>query len=297
MTETGFVGLGNMGRPMAANIMAAGAKLVVNDRDPAAVASLIAKGAEDAGSLKALCARAETVFLSLPTPEVVLAVGREIASHPGVVKRVVDLSTTGPKVEMDLAEVLAGAGIALIDSPVSGGVAGAKKGTLALMAAGPSSHFETVEPQLKALGRVIRVASEPGKAQVMKLINNICSAAALAITSEAMVMGAKAGLDADVMIEVLNAGSGRSSASVDKIPRFVLQRGFDFGFAIALSLKDIRLCLEEAERLGCQMLVGTAVRTLFSITKSQLGPDADMTEIIRPLEAWAGAELRGKAAG
>ncbi|WP_112313112.1 NAD(P)-dependent oxidoreductase [Pseudogemmobacter bohemicus] len=277
-------------------MVAAGAKLVVNDRDAGAVAALVAKGAGDAGSLKALCARAETVFLSLPTPEVVLAVGREIAAHPGRVQRVVDLSTTGPKVEMDLAEVLAGAGIALIDSPVSGGVAGAKKGTLALMAAGPSPHFETVEPQLLALGKVIRVAAEPGKAQVMKLINNICSAASLAITSEAMVMGAKAGLDADVMIEVLNAGSGRTSASVDKIPRFVLPRGFDFGFAIALSLKDIRLCLEEAERLGCQMLVGNAVRTLFSITKAQFGPDADMTEIIRPLEVWAGAELRGKAA-
>src|SRR5690606_32030444 len=207
-------------------------------------------------------------------------VGHEIASHPGTVARVVDLSTTGPRAEMDLAEVLAAAGIALIDSPVSGGVAGAKKGTLALMAAGPSPHFETVEPLLKALGKVIRVADEPGKAQVMKLINNICSAASLAITSEAMVMGAKAGLDADVMIEVLNAGSGRTSASADKIPRFVLPRGFDFGFAIALSLKDIRLCLEEAERLGCQMLVGNAVRTLFSITRAQLGEGADMTEII-----------------
>lgn len=297
MSETGFVGLGNMGRPMAENILRAGARLVVHDRDPGALAALAAAGAQDAGGLAALCARAETVFLSLPTPEVVLAVGREIAAHPGAVKRVVDLSTTGPKAEMDLAEILGQTGIALIDSPVSGGVAGAKKGTLALMAAGPAAHFDAVEPMLKALGKVIRVAEEPGKAQVMKLINNICSAAALAITSEAMVMGAKAGLDADVMVEVLNAGSGRTSASADKIPRFVLPRGFDFGFAIALSLKDIRLCLEEAERLGCQMLVGNAVRTLFSITKAQCGPDADMTEIIRPLEIWAGAEVRGRAAG
>ncbi len=226
-----------------------------------------------------------------------LAVGRTIAANPGIVKRVVDLSTTGPKAEMDLAEILSEAGIALIDSPVSGGVAGAKKGTLALMAAGPTAHFTVVEPMLLALGKVIRVAEEPGKAQVMKLINNICSAAALAITSEAMVMGAKAGLDADVMIEVLNAGSGRTSASVDKIPRFVLPRSFDFGFAIALSLKDIRLCLEEAERLGVPMLVGNAVRMLFSITKADLGPDADMTAIIRPLEQWADTQVRGKAAG
>jgi len=297
MSEVGFVGLGNMGRPMAERMIGAGYKLVVNDRAQAAVAALTSAGASDASSLDELATRVETIFLSLPTPDVVLAVGRSIATNPGIVKRVVDLSTTGPKAEMDLAEILSAAGIALIDSPVSGGVAGAKKGTLALMAAGPLADFAIVEPMLLTLGKVIRVAEEPGKAQVMKLINNICSAAALAITSEAMVMGAKAGLDADVMIEVLNAGSGRTSASVDKIPRFVLPRGFDFGFAIALSLKDIRLCLEEAERLGVPMMVGNAVRMLFSITKAELGPDADMTAIIRPLEQWAETEVRGKAAG
>ncbi len=297
MSEVGFVGLGNMGRPMAERMIGAGDKLVVNDRAQAAVAALTSAGASEASSLDELATRVETIFLSLPTPDVVLAVGRTIAANPGIVKRVVDLSTTGPKAEMDLAEILAAASVSLIDSPVSGGVAGAKKGTLALMAAGPSADFAIVEPMLLTLGKVIRVAEEPGKAQVMKLINNICSAAALAITSEAMVMGAKAGLDADVMIEVLNAGSGRTSASVDKIPRFVLPRGFDFGFAISLSLKDIRLCLEEADRLGVPMMVGNAVRMLFSITKAELGPDADMTAIIRPLEQWAETEVRGKADG
>jgi 2-hydroxy-3-oxopropionate reductase len=297
MSEVGFVGLGNMGRPMAERMIGAGYKLVVNDRAQAAVAALTSAGASEASSLDELASRVETIFLSLPTPDVVLAVGRSLAANPGIVKRVVDLSTTGPKAEMDLAEILAAASVSLIDSPVSGGVAGATKGTLALMAAGPSADFAIVEPMLLTLGKVIRVAEEPGKAQVMKLINNICSAAALAITSEAMVMGAKAGLDADVMIEVLNAGSGRTSASVDKIPRFVLPRGFDFGFAISLSLKDIRLCLEEADRLGVPMMVGNAVRMLFSITKAELGPDADMTAIIRPLEQWAETEVRGKAAG
>ncbi len=292
----GFVGLGNMGRPMAERLIGAGHKPIVFDKSQPAVAELTRAGATAADTLQALTAQAETIFLSLPTPEVVLAVGRQIAASPGVAKRVVDLSTTGPNSEMELAEILTAAGVALVDSPVSGGVAGAKKGSLALMAAGPSEHFAAVEPMLGALGKVIRVAEEPGKAQVMKLINNICSAAALAITSEAMVMGAKAGLDPDVMVEVLNAGSGRTSASADKIPRFVLPGGFDFGFAIALSLKDIRLCLEEAERLGVPMMVGNAVRMLFSVTKADFGPDADMTAVIRPLERWAGVEVRGRAA-
>lgn len=292
----GFVGLGNMGRPMGERLLGAGHELVVHDRSQAAMSEMAGAGAVPAGTLEALSAKAETVFLSLPTPDVVLTVGHAIAQNPGAVKRVVDLSTTGPKTEMELADILKAAGIALIDSPVSGGVAGAKKGSLALMAAGPSEHFAEVEPLLAAFGKVIRVAEEPGKAQVMKLINNICSAASLAITSETMVMGVKAGLDPDVMIEVLNAGSGRTSASVDKIPRFVLPGTFDFGFAIGLSVKDIRLCLEEAERLGVPMMVGNAVRMLFSITRADLGPDADMTAIIQPLERWAGVEVRGAAA-
>lgn len=292
----GFVGLGNMGRPMGERLLGAGHELVVHDRSQAAMSDMAGVGAIPAGTLDALSAKTETVFLSLPTPDVVLAVGRALAENPGTVKRVVDLSTTGPKTEMELADILKAAGIALIDSPVSGGVAGAKKGSLALMAAGPSDHFAVVEPLLAAFGKVIRVAEEPGKAQVMKLINNICSAASLAITSETMVMGVKAGLDPDVMIEVLNAGSGRTSASVDKIPRFVLPGTFDFGFAVGLSVKDIRLCLEEAERLGVPMMVGNAVRMLFSITKADLGPDADMTTIIKPLERWAGVEVRGAAA-
>lgn len=292
----GFVGLGNMGRPMGERLLGAGHALVVHDRSQAAMSEMAGGGAIPAGTLDALAAQTETVFLSLPTPEVVLAVGRALAKNPGTVKRVVDLSTTGPKSEMELADILKAAGIALVDSPVSGGVAGAKKGSLALMAAGPSEHFTEVEPLLATLGKVIRIAEEPGKAQVMKLINNICSAASLAITSETMVMGAKAGLDPDIMIEVLNAGSGRTTASVDKIPRFVLPGTFDFGFAIGLSVKDIRLCLEEAERLGVPMMVGNAVRMLFSITKADLGPDADMTAVIKPLERWAGVEVRGAAA-
>ncbi|MEW9807137.1 NAD(P)-dependent oxidoreductase [Mesorhizobium sp. ZMM04-5] len=292
----GFVGLGNMGRPMAERLIGAGHSPVVYDRSQAAMAELATAGAPTAATLEELAERVETIFLSLPTPEVVLAVGRAIAAAPGRAKRVVDLSTTGPKSEMELADILNGAGVALVDSPVSGGVAGARKGLLALMAAGPSAHFTVVEPLLAAFGKVIRIAEEPGKAQVMKLINNICSAASLAITSEAMVMGAKAGLDADVMVEVLNAGSGRTSASVDKIPRFVLPGSFDFGFAISLSLKDIRLCLDEAERLGVPMMVGNAVRMLFAVTKADFGPDADMTAVIRPLERWAGVEVRGRAA-
>ena len=133
-------------------------------------------------------------------------------------------------------------------------------------------------------------------AQTMKLINNLISVTALAITSETMVLGAKAGLDADTMVDVLNAGSGRTSASVDKIPNFVLPRSFDFGFALGLSAKDIGLCLDECEAQGVPMIVGSAVRQLLNAAKAQFGADADMTTLIRLVEGRAGAEVRGKAA-
>jgi 3-hydroxyisobutyrate dehydrogenase-like beta-hydroxyacid dehydrogenase len=114
---------------------------------------------------------------------------------------------------------------------------------------------------------VFVVGEKPGLGQTVKLANNLMSAASLAIAAEALAMGAKAGVDPAVMLEILNASSGRNSATQDKIPRHVLNRKFDFGFANALSFKDVRLCLDEAEALGVPMVVGAAVRQMLSITQ------------------------------
>jgi 3-hydroxyisobutyrate dehydrogenase-like beta-hydroxyacid dehydrogenase len=120
------------------------------------------------------------------------------------------------------------------------------------------------------------------------------SAASLAIAAEAMAMGVKAGVDPGVMLEVLNASSGRNSATQDKLPKHVLNRKFDFGFANALSFKDVRLCLDEAEVLGVPMVVGAAVRQMLSITNQVYGPTADCTDLVKVVEGWAGCEIRGK---
>jgi len=154
-----------------------------------------------------------------------------------------------------------------------------------------------VQPVLELLGRPMYVGERPGMAQAMKVINNLVSVTALAITSETLVMGVKAGLDPDTIVQVINAGSGRSNASEDKIPKYVLSRKFDFGFALGLSAKDVRLCLEESERLGVPLRVGNAVRQLLNAARDKFGEQADMTEIIRYVEADAGVEVRGKAAG
>src|SRR6185436_1110071 len=155
----------------------------------------------------------------------------------------------------------------------------------------PDGAFSRVKPVLEVLGKVFRLGTEPGQGQTMKLLNNLLSATAMAISSEALVMGVKAGLDPNMVMEVINAGTGRNSATVDKIPRFVIPRTFNVGFGIALLNKDVRLCLEEADALGVPMVVGTAVRQLLSITQASEGHDADMTEVAKTVERWAGVKV------
>lgn len=294
----GFVGLGTMGTPLAGRLLADGFTLCVYDRNQDVVAALVEKGATAATSLLDIAGKADVIFLSLPTPDVVklVTVGEGGLVEGSRVKTVVDLSTTGPRIVEEAAAGLGAAGITMIDCPVSGGGAGAINGTLALMAAGPREVIEGLEPALSNFGRLFIVGEKPGQGQTLKVINNMLSVAALAATCEGLVLGTKAGLDADVMIDVINAGSGRNSATVDKVPRAVLPRTFDFGMTIGLSSKDIRLCLEESDRLGVPMMVGSTVRQLLNITRDQLGADVDMTSIIRVIEQWAHVEVKGAAA-
>lgn len=296
--QLGFVGIGRMGAPMVQRLIDAGYTLTIYDTNKEALDALAAKGAQVVDSPKAVADRVETVFISLPMPHIVLAVGlgENGLSSGSAVRTVIDLSTTGPQAATELAAGLAAKSITTIDCPVSGGVGGATRGTLALMIAGDKKTYDALEPVLAVLGRSFYVGERPGQAQTMKVINNLISVTALSITSEAMVMGTKAGLDADIMLEVINAGSGRTNASEDKIPKFVLTRNFGFGFAIGLSAKDIRLCLEESERLGVPMRVGDATRNLVNAARDKFGDQADMTEIIRYIEEEVGVEVRGEAA-
>jgi 2-hydroxy-3-oxopropionate reductase len=283
---------------MVGRLLDAGYELTICDANEQALTPLLAKGAVRAATPKDVADQASVVLISLPTPDVVAAVGLGDNGlvHGKAVRTVVDLSTTGPRVSKQLAEGLAKRSIVTLDCPVSGGVAGATKGSLAVMVAGDPQRAEALKPILDQLGKQIYVGEEPGMAQTMKVINNLLSVTALVATSEALVMGAKAGLDPDTMVRVINAGSGRSNASEVKIPNFVLSRSFNFGFAVGLSAKDIRLCMEEAEHLGIPMPVGQAVRSFLNTAADKLGYQADMTEMIRVIEDQVGVEVRGKAA-
>jgi len=205
----------------------------------------------------------------------------------------IDLSTSGPGAAKFVADSLKPRNITLVDAPVSGGIKGAREGTLAVMVSCPRETFETVEPILKNFGKIFYTGEKPGLAQTAKLANNLMAAAAIVITSEAVAMGVKGGLDAKILINIINASSGRNSASQDKFPRSVLPGTFDFGFTTGLSYKDVRLCVDEAEAMGVPMVCAAAVRQMLAITNAIFGADSDFTSIAKVLEEWAGVEMRG----
>lgn len=290
----GFIGLGNMGKPMASRLIDAGYQLTVYDVRRESVDALVAKGAHTAASPSAVASAVDTLLLSLPNPAVVreVALGTDGVIAGSKVKIVIDLSTTGARTVREIATALAAKGIGAVDSPVSGGVAGAIKGTLAVMVACPKTMFAELEPMLKHIGRVFFIGERPGMGQTMKLANNLLSATALAATSEAIVFGVKAGLDPAIMVDVINAGSGRNSASQDKFPKAILPRTFDFGFTTGLMYKDLKLCLEEAEAAGVPMWVGNAVRQLWYHAHEEIGADKDFTTVVQLLERWARVEVK-----
>ncbi|TGD64489.1 NAD(P)-dependent oxidoreductase [Tabrizicola sp. WMC-M-20] len=290
----GFVGLGRMGHPMALRLLAAGNKVVVFDLNADAVAQLVAAGAEAAGSAADVGARAERVLISLPTPDIVHAVvlADEGVAQGGKVKVIVDLSTTGPTMAKRVSKGLAPMGISWIEAPVSGGIKGAREGTLAVMVCGPKPAYDAVQPLLANFGKLFFVGETAGLAQVAKLANNLLAAAAMVVSSEAMVMAAKAGIEPQIMLDIINAGSGRNSATQDKFPRSVLPGTFDFGFATGLSYKDVRLCVDEAEAMGVPMVAGAAVRQMLAVTQAKFGPASDFTSVCRVVEEWAGVQVR-----
>jgi 3-hydroxyisobutyrate dehydrogenase-like beta-hydroxyacid dehydrogenase len=294
--EIGFIGLGNMGFHMARRLVEAGHQLVVSDTRPEAVRRLTDMGAQAGASPAEIADRVETVIASLPTPDIVHAV----ATGPGGViegqrvRRFIDTSTTGSAMAKRIFARLAERDIVQIDSPVSGGVTGAAKGTLAVMVSGPRQEVSHVEPVLAVFGKVFFIGEQPGDGQTMKLANNFLSATAMAATAEAMVMGVKAGLDPRVMLDVINSGTGRNTATEHKFPKIILPRTFDLGFTNGLMIKDVNLCLSEAANLGVPMQVAEAVMRLLQQACEEIGADADLTTIVQPLERRTGVEVRAK---
>jgi 2-hydroxy-3-oxopropionate reductase len=286
----GFIGVGVMGRPMAQRLLDRGYRLLVRDTNPAAAAELAAHGALVASSVREVADRAAIVFTSLPTPAIFreVALGADGLAQGRAIRIMVDLSTVGSRLEQEVAAGLLAHGIDTVDAPVSGGAIGAENGTLTVIVAGKPEAVAQVRALFDVFGNVTVVGQAAGQAQFLKLLNNMLSSTAFAITSEAFVAGARAGLDPEVMISVINASSGRNGSTQDKFPRQVLTGSFDYGFPIGSVCKDIGLAVDECQALGVPMRVGDAVRQVWNEAAAQDGAQRDMTELVRYIEDWSG---------
>lgn len=287
--KIGLIGVGNIGVHFGTRLLAAGYDVLIHDRSDAAKERLAAKGAVVAKDARDVASQVEIVLLCLPMPRIVADVAADVAQGT-TVKIVVDLSTTGPSVTQEVDAIFRQHNIAFLGSPVSGGTLAAEKGTLAVMPAGPEATFHTVEPLLRVIGKnIFYLGTDPTLGQTMKIINNTLYATSMIASCEALVYGVKAGLDAETMLNVINASSGRSFATLERIPQCVLNRSFPVRFTTSLLHKDVKMCLDEAEKLGVPMLVNPAARQFLAFAISQGDGDKDNVYPIRHIEQWAGA--------
>ncbi len=276
----GFIGLGKMGGPMAANVAAATPGLVCFD--VAGTETRMPSGAVAATSISDLARRCVTVLVSVPDGAATLAVARQmVATDNSVVETVVDLSTIGPKAATESSRLLDQAGITYCDGPVSGGAAGARAATISLMFAGPSEVLDAQRALLESFtGNVFHVGDSAGQGQAMKLANNFLSATALAATSEALAFGVAHGLDMATMIDVLNVSTGRNSATTDKFPNRILTGSYDAGFSTAHMTKDVALFVDGTGEVNTANAVAAAVADTWRGCDVGL-PGSDFTEIWR----------------
>jgi 3-hydroxyisobutyrate dehydrogenase len=273
----GCIGLGNMGSALAANLVDAGLDVVAHD---AAGPAHAPAGGTYVDSVDEVARRCKVVVLSLPDGKATDQVTRSIlAVEERRTTHVIDTSTVGIAAARASDELLAGQDLAYIDAPVSGGVAGARARTLAVMYAGSGDACALVEPVLKGLSdRLYRVGDRPGMGQALKLANNFLSATALAATSEAIAFGRSVGLDMETMLHVLNGSSGQSAASTDKFPNHVLTERYASGFSNLLMTKDLKLYVAAVEEQSGPRSIGQVTSSIWEQFGEQ-EPGVDFTRI------------------
>lgn len=290
-----FVGLGQMGLPMAGKLREAGFAVRGSDLSPAARAAFAEGGGQVFASARAAAEGAGVLITMLPTGAVVrdalLGAGEAASALPrGAL--VIDMSSSPPMDTRRLGEDLAARGLALIDAPVSGGVKRARLGTLAIMAGGEAALVERATPVLRAMGSSIFPTGPLGSGHAMKALNNYVSAAGLAAACEALIVGQRFGIAAETIVDVLNASTGRNNSTEVKLKPFVLSRAFNSGFSVALMAKDLRIAADLAEKLGEDMTVLPQTAALWEDAIRGIGGGADHTAIFRFLagERAEGAE-------
>lgn len=295
----GFIGLGNIGGPMARRVVAGGYTVVVYDLRPEAVARLTAVGAQAADSPRAVAQRCRQILLSLPTSVQVEAVclgpdGIVHGAAPGTV--VLDLTSGQPSATVRIAQALAERGIHMLDAPVSGGTTGAEEGTLAVMVGGDEALFERYKPLLSTFGANLFFMGPIGAGHLTKSLNNFLSAVTTLATSEAMVVATKAGLDPARVLAVIQKSSGRSYASEKRFPQFVLKNDFSHrgGMAIELLHKDLEIAMTAGREQMVPMPMAHLAQQLVRIGLLELGASTPNHSLVKLYERWAGVEVREK---
>jgi 3-hydroxyisobutyrate dehydrogenase len=292
--KVGLIGAGNIGQHFATRILAAGHELVIFDLSKDVLSRFKALGAEVATSVTDLASRVSDVYLCLPVPAAVQAVTAE-AVKGSAIKMLIDLSTTGPSITKEVHDVLSQRGIAFVSAPVSGGIVAAQHGTLAVMAAGDAEAFKKAEPILNIIGKnIFFFGEDPSLGQTMKIINNTLYATSMLASCEALVYGVKAGLDSKTMLDVLNVSSGRSFATLERIPQCALDRSFPVRFTTELLHKVIKMCLDEAEKIGAPMFINQNARQFLAFAMTQGDGPKDNLFPMRHFEEWAGVQFGKK---
>ncbi len=293
----GYLGLGNMGHPMAMRIADAGHKLLVFDINKEVLIDFRERQISTAESIRDLADKADIIICSLPSNEIIreAVIGSEGLVTGNRVKTYINACTTGSNFASEISDELLKNGIATLEAPISGGPPGARDGTLSIMASGPLKVYKEVKPVLESFGKKLVFCGEkPGLAQVLKLANNILFATSIFATTEAIAMGVKAGLDPSLMLDAIQSGTGRN-ATVDLVmPNSVLSRSFDFGATIGILMKDVNLALEEGEKQGVPQPVSQQVRQMMLLAMHQGWEQRDLSELVKLVENWSDAEIKLK---
>ncbi len=299
-TSVGFVGVGNMGWPMAANLLKGGFSVSVADARREVAHNFVQQlGGTAPDTLAQLAAASDVVVTMLPTSAhvgTVLEGGEDnvlAGLKPGGI--VVDMTSGQPEVTQALAAKVAAAGGVLIDAPVSGGVMRARTGELAIMVGGPEEAIARARPVLAAMGTTITRCGDVGAGQAMKALNNLVSAGGFLIGIEALLIGQKFGLDPGLMTDVINASTGMNNSTQKKFRQFVLSRGFDSGFSLELMVKDLSIALELARGGAVPAPFAAQCRELWAAAAHLLGPGQDHTAVAKLPEALAGLELKSRS--
>jgi 3-hydroxyisobutyrate dehydrogenase len=294
--SVGFIGVGNMGWPMASCLVKAGFTVHVNDARREIANNFVQQiGGDAPGSLRQLAAASDVVVTMLPTSSIVehvLASGDDnvmAGMKPGTV--VIEMSSGVPSMTQMLAERVMELGSHMIDAPVSGGVPRAKTGELAIMAGGDSAIIDSVMPMLRAMGTSVLRTGAVGSGQAMKALNNLVSAGGFLIGIEALLIGQRFGLDPAVMVDVLNAATGMNNSTQKKFKQFVLSRKFDAGFTMGLLAKDLSIALQVGRETATATPLSALTKEMVAAAQAMFGSDADHTEMAKLCERLVGTQL------